>query len=129
MYFRFYQTFFGYSLAETTFRMQQTIKNVVLWNYKRTSWQYDVICTLILAFIFLTPPAWFMNGKERVQLANAAAITRLIVSANAFSSEPNEATRLQQVRELTGNQNLNIVDWREKKDAGGRLTAYEIDVR
>jgi hypothetical protein len=108
--------------------MQQTIKNVVLWNYGRTSWQYDVLCALILAFIFLTPPNWFSNGKERAPLENAP-VTRLIVSADNFSPAADEATKLQLVRKLTGNKNANIVGWREKKDADGRLTAYEVDVR
>ena len=108
--------------------MRQTIKKVVLWNYKRTSWQYDVICVLILAFIFLTPPAWLMSGGTRAPLENAP-VTRLIVSADNFSPESNETLRLQRVRELTGNRNANIVGWQEKKDAAGRVTTYEIDVR
>ena len=27
----------------------------IFWSYERGSWQYDVICAAILAFIFLTP--------------------------------------------------------------------------
>ena len=101
---------------------------MVLWNYRRTSWQYDVICVLILAFIFLTPPNWFMSGKERAPL-ETAPVTRLIVSADNFSPESNETAKLQRVRELTGNKNVNIIGWLEKKDAAGRVIAYEIDVR
>ncbi|MEP6925739.1 MAG: hypothetical protein ABI954_14830 [Pyrinomonadaceae bacterium] len=108
--------------------MQQTIKNVVLWNYGRTAWQYDILCILILGFIFLTPPDWFSNGKERTQLVSVF-VTRLIVSANDFSPDLSESSKLQRVRELSGNKNANIVGWREKKDDAGRLTSYEIDVR
>lgn len=35
------------------------IKKVVLWSYLRGTWQYDVLCILILAFIFLTPSSCF----------------------------------------------------------------------
>jgi hypothetical protein len=35
------------------------MKNVINWNYERASWQWDVLCILILAFIFLTPKEWF----------------------------------------------------------------------
>ena len=28
---------------------------VIFWRYRRGSWQYDILCALILAFIFLTP--------------------------------------------------------------------------
>lgn len=31
----------------------------IFWTYARGSWQYDVICAVILAFIFLTPAAWY----------------------------------------------------------------------
>lgn len=31
----------------------------IFWTYQRGSWQYDVICVVILAFIFLTPATWF----------------------------------------------------------------------
>lgn len=37
----------------------KSVKNVLLWSYERGSWQYDVLCILILAFIFLTPSDWF----------------------------------------------------------------------
>jgi hypothetical protein len=31
----------------------------VFWTYRRGSWQYDIICVVILAFIFLTPRSWY----------------------------------------------------------------------
>lgn len=31
----------------------------IFWTYARGSWQYDVICAVILAFIFLTPASWY----------------------------------------------------------------------
>ena len=35
------------------------MKNVINWNYERASWQWDVLCLVLLAFIFLTPKSWF----------------------------------------------------------------------
>jgi hypothetical protein len=35
------------------------IKKYFLWTFERGSKPYDVICLLILAFIFLTPRRWF----------------------------------------------------------------------
>ncbi len=32
-----------------------TVGQVIFWRYSRGSWQYDVLCGLILAFIFFTP--------------------------------------------------------------------------
>lgn len=39
--------------------MLQAIKRVVFWTYARGSWQYDILCIVILCFIFLTPKAVF----------------------------------------------------------------------
>jgi hypothetical protein len=36
-----------------------TFKNIILWRYERASWQWDLLCVLILVFIFLTPKSWF----------------------------------------------------------------------
>jgi hypothetical protein len=33
--------------------------HVLFWRYPRGSWQYDILCLLILAFIFLTPRGVF----------------------------------------------------------------------
>ncbi|MGI8669228.1 MAG: hypothetical protein ACR2J3_05175 [Aridibacter sp.] len=40
------------------------MRRIILWDYERGTWQYDVFCLLIIAFIFLTPKIWF-SGKER----------------------------------------------------------------
>lgn len=36
-----------------------TLGRFLLWDFPRASWQYDVMCGLILAFIFLTPSDLF----------------------------------------------------------------------
>jgi hypothetical protein len=109
--------------------MWQAIKNTVLWNYGRTAWQYDVLCILILAFIFLTPKSWF-EGKGREPLPSEAIpkLTRLVVGSDNFSPDSDEATRLRRVRELSGNENAAIAAWRERRDANGKII-YEIDLR
>ena len=45
--------------------LSNTAKKIVFWNYPRTSWQWDVLCVLILVFIFLTPKSWFQNSEFR----------------------------------------------------------------
>jgi len=35
------------------------LKSLILWNYERGTWPYDIFCLLIVAFIFLTPKTWF----------------------------------------------------------------------
>ncbi len=44
----------------------RTIHNIFVWSYERGTLQYDIICALILAFIFFVPPSCFVaksNGK------------------------------------------------------------------
>ena len=36
----------------------------IFWDYPRASWQYDVMCVLILAFIFLTPRDLFRDQPK-----------------------------------------------------------------
>ena len=40
---------------------------MILWDYPRASWQYDVIVAVILLFIFLTPRAWFRDQPRTPQ--------------------------------------------------------------
>lgn len=40
-------------------RAKLIVSRSIFWSYQRGSWQYDLICAIILAFIFLTPAGWF----------------------------------------------------------------------
>jgi hypothetical protein len=37
----------------------EVLRKIWYWSYERGSWQYDVMCVLILAFIFLVPATAF----------------------------------------------------------------------
>lgn len=39
-----------------------TLKKTLFWSYDRGSWQYDVMCVLILAFIFFAPNRMFQSA-------------------------------------------------------------------
>ncbi|MBP1622667.1 MAG: hypothetical protein H6Q07_687 [Acidobacteria bacterium] len=40
-----------------------TIHNIFVWSYERGTLQYDIICALILAFIFFVPPSCFVAKR------------------------------------------------------------------
>jgi hypothetical protein len=61
------------------------MKNIILWSYERASWQWDVLCLLIVAFIFLTPKVWFERDEKL-----ATQTSRLIVKAEDFSPDKTE---------------------------------------
>ena len=35
------------------------MKKIIKWEYERASWQWDVLCIVIMVFIFATPKEWF----------------------------------------------------------------------
>ncbi len=82
------------------------MKRFILWDYKRASWQYDVMVALILAFIFLTPRDWFRDqprGSSIVMLPSENG-------ANVFWVEPDlmaglsDPQKLEKAKALFHNQ-------------------------
>jgi hypothetical protein len=43
--------------------MNKTLKSYIWWTYPRSSFHYDVMVTLILLFIFVTPRLWDYGDK------------------------------------------------------------------
>lgn len=97
------------------------LRDIILWKYERASWQWDVLCLLIVAFIFLTPKQWF-DRKDRL----ATQTTRVVVKQHEFS--PDRTELRAKVRRLSGNESAEVVEWRESKDEQGE-TIYLVDLK
>jgi len=41
----------------------RTLKKILFWSYDRGTWQYDIMCVLILAFVFFAPNSSFRNRE------------------------------------------------------------------
>ena len=54
--------------------MHGGLKRFILWDYRRASWQYDVMVGLILIFIFLTPRSWFRDQPRTPQASQVALL-------------------------------------------------------
>jgi hypothetical protein len=50
------------------------MKKYLLWSFERGSQPYDVICIVILAFIFLTPQAAFNDRPDFMRVSSDQAI-------------------------------------------------------
>ena len=50
------------------------LKRFILWDYRRGSWQYDVMVGIILMFIFLTPRELF---RDQPRIPKASSISLL----------------------------------------------------
>lgn len=46
------------------------MKRFLLWSFERGSIQYDIICAIILAFIFLTPPSAFNDRPDFMRVSS-----------------------------------------------------------
>jgi hypothetical protein len=45
-------------------KVTRAARNLFMWSYDRGTIQYDIICALILAFIFFMPPSCFVSKKS-----------------------------------------------------------------
>lgn len=102
--------------------LSNTVKKIAFWNYSRTSWQWDVLCVLILVFIFLTPKSWFENSEFRRQKT-------VIISGEVLGSQADRSTIEQRAKEVTGRPEGHVTAVREIRDANGKLVGYEVDIR
>ena len=110
----------------------RVFKKIVFWSYGRTSWQYDILCALILAFVFLTPKSWFEWGKLACAPAHqnvpGAAQKLLIRTAGATAAQPDAHDIERCARNITEQPDLRVKGWRELKSTDGRTVAYEVDI-
>ena len=75
------------------------LRRLILWDYQRGVWQYDVICGLIILFVFFSPREWF---RDQPRIPNAAQITSLPAQQgeSAFWIEPELVTAIPEDRRL-----------------------------
>jgi hypothetical protein len=53
------------------------MKQLIFWDFPRTSWPYNIVVALILAFIFLTPRGFFKDQPR------AASVVRLPIEGRS----------------------------------------------
>jgi len=107
-----------------------TLKKIFFWNYERNTWQWDVLCVVILIFIFLTPKSWLSGGERVKSKTHQSAVAKTLVLSPQVV--PNEADRGQieaQVRKLTGRPDVEVVDVRKVVGSDGGTVSFEVDIR
>ena len=103
-----------------------TAKKAVFWTYPRTSWQWDVLCVLILIFIFLTPKSWFDNSAyQRTHMGQTA----IVVSTDVVGTKLDKGEIERRARLQLGRPAAEVNAVRERYDSSGKLIAYEVDIR
>jgi hypothetical protein len=87
--------------------MMKGLGRLIFWDFKRTTWQYDVVVVAILAFIFLTPRQFFGDQPKAPSIAMLPANQGYLLEPGLLSSVPEAdrpatATALVQKRFKTG---------------------------
>jgi hypothetical protein len=106
-------------------------KKILFWSYGRTSWQYDVMCAVILAFIFLTPLAWFKTGEPAAAPSHqngSNAATRLLIPVENLPANPGANDLERRAREQLGRPVAKVKAASPLRGEGGRVVAYEVDI-
>ena len=68
--------------------IRKIVRNTFVWSYGRGTIQYDIICVLILAFIFFVPPSCFVSKKAEKPETSAQNIQVSPQDAKIDASQP-----------------------------------------
>ena len=114
----------------------RTLKSYLFWTYERGCIQYDIMVTLILAFIFVTPHLWYYGDQPQLPQQTRKSIVvntqpdgRLIfdIPASRLESAPSNAVQPQleqAVEQISGDVTLDRVE--SVKDSTGHVTGYKV---
>jgi hypothetical protein len=114
--------------------MNKTLKSYIYWTYRRGSFHYDVMVTLILLFIFVTPWVWDFGEKPSraagpqhpIQVVGSGR--GMIVSLRAADVTIPPGTSVSATRKLlrkaiepvTGDA-VSVDHWETSTDSSGNL--------
>jgi hypothetical protein len=118
-------------------KIWRTIRGYVWWVYPRGSVHYDVMVTLILAFIFLTP-RWVFNDKPTERVPHQSEVVVLPdgdnfiyeIDASAVKSQDDAAIRqelLHVVEPIAGE--AEVVRYEAVRDDRGHVKLYKVWVQ
>jgi hypothetical protein len=118
----------------------RTIRGYILWSYERGTIHYDVMVTLILLFIFLSP--YWINFKDKpternphptgvVVLPDSAGGFVYQIEAAAITGKDDKAIRdqLHQIIEPIAGGAVSISHYETPKDRAGRILTYKVWVQ
>ena len=105
------------------------VRKTFLWNYARNTWQWDILCVLILIFIFLAPKGWFQSSERHRVLAPQSPASTLLVGPELIENAGDKIRLQERVRALTGRTRAEVVEVRKVLDRDGKTRGYEVDIR
>lgn len=113
----------------------QTLSSYFYWTYPRGVFHYDVMVTVILLFIFITPHLWdygatpspFANSGHSFQVVGSGRGVIITVQASDVSVAPGASNRevrraLRKAIEPVTGDDVFVEKWVTATDAQGNLT-------
>jgi len=120
--------------------MQKTLKSYFFWTHQRGSFHYDVMVTLILVFIFVTPQFW-PYGDKPVREANPPGPTLVTsdgergliitvpfqdVHVDLTASDWHVRRALHQAIEPVTGDTVAVVHWETAGYVNGQPTQWKV---
>jgi|SRR5579862_3486077 len=126
--------------SSTRRSFRQVLKSYFYWTYSRGSFHYDVMVTLILAFIFITPWLWDYGDKPSSTAANTQPVTvtgdgghGLIVTLQASdvnvpaaSSDAVIKKALKKAMEPVLGDSMHVERWQLTRDENGNPVSWMV---
>ena len=114
--------------------MGRILKSYFYWTYERGSFHYDVMVTLILAFIFITPLLWNYGDRPQpdklapnsllVKMAGPGSFVYEVPARDIHSGAPLNDQLQQEIRAVSGPVTMDRVE--TVKEQGGKILTYRV---
>jgi hypothetical protein len=122
-------------VAEPKHGFKQILRSYFYWTYSRGSFHYDIMVTLILLFIFITPHLWDYGAKPSSVAASSypfqvvpsgrgviITMPASAVSVPAGASDREVKRILRKTVEPVTGDDVYVEQWETATDAQGNLT-------
>ena len=110
--------------------MLSALRKLFFWDYARNTWQWDILCVVILIFIFGAPKGWFENSERTGPFAHQSpAASTVLVGTELVENEEDRGELERTVRILTGRNDAQVQNVRKVVDKDGKTRGYEVDIR
>ena len=107
-----------------------TLKKIFFWNYARNTWQWDLLCVVILIFIFLTPKSWFTSGERALSMVHQSPVIKTVLLTPEVVVDERDTRQIEErVKAMTGRSKVEVVAVRPVLDSNGRTRSFEVDIR
>lgn len=115
--------------------MRRILKSYFYWTYERGSFHYDVMVTLILAFIFVTPFLWNYGDRPQQDKLEPNSVLVKLAGPGSFVYEvpardvhaggaPLNDQLQQQIQAVSGAVTMDRVE--TVKEQGGKILTYRV---